>query len=218
MEMTKQRKMLIGVLCVGVSALALDRFVLAPPESASASVEVKADDATAAAAPAPRQPVAATATQQADGEARSLPSYARLTEQLAKAQSLQPLQPESDPFDLPADWRQVISEPVEDPKPVTNVEDAIAMAKQRLSTQFTLELAMSEVTPDGAVKYAVVNGKPMRVGEQIQVKAPGDGGHILEEVYKLSAIDVQSRAVIWESVNHAEGRAPLRFMMRVPNR
>ena len=31
MEMTKQRKMLVGVLCLGIGGLAVDRFVLGAP-------------------------------------------------------------------------------------------------------------------------------------------------------------------------------------------
>ena len=181
MEMTKQRKLLIGVLCFGVFGLVVDRFLLAPPESASAddSSEVQAD---ADVADAPGLGIAAPETvEEPQREASSLPSYASLTERLLALQSSQLAQTPpaeqggDDPFALPKDWSaKPAMQQTPDQAPGGDATDQAFLAKNRLVATLN----------DRGKQRAVVGDNLMKIGDKL------DG-------YTL--IQIAPRRVIWQS-------------------
>ncbi|MFK7789188.1 MAG: hypothetical protein AB8C95_06830 [Phycisphaeraceae bacterium] len=190
--MTKQRKMLIGVLCLGVSGLVVDRLFLAAPESAAADdgeviVEVPAE---APPLPAP-QPVAAQQNEQTD----TLPSYASLAERLVTAQQKQGLQADqtqNDPFDLPAKWQTDRSTPAFEAAQPTQGSG------QRLTAVFKLDGTVRSVIDEKEEIMAVISGgglegRAIRVGQKIRVTSRSG----TYEDYRL--IKVGSRFVVWQS-------------------
>lgn len=199
MQMTKQRKLLVGVLCAGLGALTLDRLVLAPPESASA------DQAQPVAADAsPAAPSGTLLNRQddapdADGEqdASALPSYASLTERLLALQSAQTVQVQqtvgllepdaeqslqgpADPFAVPEDWAPQAQQ--HSAPPPAQTQDAAGKAEQAFLARHRLAATLN----DAGRQRAVVDGKLMTIGDEL------DG-------YKL--IRINPRWVIWESLD-----------------
>lgn len=196
MQMTKQRKMLVGVLCVGLGALALDRLVLAPPDSASADQAQPAPTDADAAGPTgallSRQ--ANEPEQQQNNDTASLPSYASLTERLVAYQSAQTAQAQqandtptpdaaqdpSDPFAVPNDWAPRAPRPSA-PTPA-QTRDAAGQAGQAFLARHRLAATLN----DAGKQRAVVDGRLMMIGDEL------DG-------YKL--IQINPRWVIWESLD-----------------
>lgn len=193
MEMTKQRKMLIGVLCVGVFGLVVDRLFLAAPEQAAADDAEVVAEVVAEVPPTPlntSQPVTTTA---AEGDA--LPSYASLTERLIQAQQHQDQQSDhgrSDPFDLPEQWQADRS------KPTFQGSQPTQGTGQRLVAMFKLDGTVRSVIDGKEEIMAVISGggldgRAIRVGQKIRV-TNSTGTH---EDFTL--IEVGSRYVVWMS-------------------
>lgn len=192
MEMTKQRKMLIGVLCIGLSGLAIDRFFLMTPDTASAD-----DSEESIELPAPLTPSLLTVPEPAAvrEEGDGLPSYASLTERLVLAQqveSVQGIEASTDPFALPQQWRADRS------TPTLEALQPSEGAGQRLSAVFTLDGTVRSVIDDKEEIMAVISGggldsRAIRVGQKIRVtNRRGE-----KEEFKL--IEVGSRYVVWKS-------------------
>jgi|GEM_PF-2375597 len=202
MEMTKQRKMLIGVLCVGIGGLAVDRFVLSTPQSASADDEVLIIESPDA-PPPPLQPSApgtivpgAGEPDEGGADAATLPSYASLTERLVKAQALQgqhELAPESaDPFRVPDQWQAEKSAPQN--------EEVVAATPsgQRLKAVVKLDGTVRSVIDGKEELMAVITGgsykgRAVRIGQKVRIPI----GNEMYEEYEL--VEVGARYVVWRS-------------------
>lgn len=196
MEMTKQRKMLIGVLCIGLSGLAVDRFVLSSPESAAADDQV--EEAVVQTSPAIKPVVEDEPAPQANGElSKALPSYAALTERLLVAQNQQAStvaeQDRQDPFTLPKRWQSdKSSAPTQSDKGVGSKQHT------RITTLFKLDGTVRTLINGREEMLAVISGggldgRAIRVGQKIKVPY-GDG---TSDDYEL--VEVGSRYVIWKS-------------------
>lgn len=196
MEMTKQRKMLIGVLCTGLLGLVVDRLFLATPESAAASeesdvvIEVPAPTGLPALGSGLPTPVDNTASSE-------LPSYASLTERLLVAQQNAvdgASNTRADPFDLPAKWQADRSKPATP----TESQDTPGVSGQRLTAIFTLDGTVRSVIDEEEEIMAVISGggldsRAVRVGQKIRV-ANANG-----ELEEFVLIEVGSRYVVWKS-------------------
>jgi hypothetical protein len=197
MEMNKQRKILVGVLCTGVLGLVVDRMFLVGPESAEADDSDVIEQAAAPptiASPAGSQPALAVAvgTQATD----TLPSYASLTERLVKAQQ-QTSETESperaDPFALPDQWQAQRSTPL----PLQQEPEDTASG-QRLTVVFKLDGTVRSLSKvDGKEELmAVITGggldsRAIRVGQGVRVA--DEAG--MEQSYVL--VEVGPRYVVW---------------------
>ena len=192
MELTKQRKLLIGVLCLGLGGLAVDRFVLGSPESASADEEVITIEAPADLQPSTEQTPALAA---AGEPVKALPSYASLTQRLVQAQ--QQAGPEhladagSDPFAMPQQWQ------IEEARPSSPSNTAPNAKTHRITTLFKLDGTVSTSIDGKDEMLAVISGggldgRAIRVGQKVRV-ADGKGAY---DIYKL--IRVGSRFVVWQ--------------------
>ncbi len=192
MEMTKQRKMLIGVLCIGVLGLVVDQLFLGVPQDAAAD-----DGEVVAVVPPPVTPLSmnqlAPAIEPKDAEA--LPSYASLTERLVQAQQQDDPQGEQDrhdPFDLPKQWQ------TERSKPTFQAEQPTQASGKRLTAVFKLDGTVRSVIDGNEEIMAVISGggldgRAIRVGQKIRVTS-STGSH---EDFKL--MEVGSRYVVWMS-------------------
>lgn len=204
MEMTKQRKMLLSVLGLGLGLLVLDRFVLSAPDSASA--DLRPDIPQQAVAPAPEVPAPDQPEPGVD-TGPSLPSYATLTERLIAAQSSGSAHPggadgqpaeADDPFQLPKDWRPAAADPVPGVKRTAPTQDT--KSAQLLLNSYRLEGTYRSINGEQVEKLAVVSGKPMRIGDTVQVDPSGPGVTSgASRFYMLVDIDTESRTVTWES-------------------
>lgn len=192
MAMNKQRKLLIGVLCLGLGGLVVDRFVLGSPESASADEEVITVELPQASKPTPEQ---AAASASPGEPVKALPSYASLTQRLVEAQQQAgespQIEPNSDPFAMPLQWR------VEEARPIN--QDAIDRTAKthRISSLFKLDGTVSTSIDGKEEMLAVISGggldgRAIRIGQKVRV-ANGNGSY---DIYKL--IRVGSRFVVWQ--------------------
>lgn len=198
MEMTKQRKMLIGVLCLGLGGLAVDRFVIGTPETAAAE-----DEIVTIQAPPDFEPLADPAsvlgeTDDSDGPAKALPSYATLTQRLMNAQAnageQTPAERDGDPFALPQQWQAVKRE-------ILDQEDIEQPKKQHAIT--------SMIKLDGTVRTEIdekdellavitgggLDGRAFRLNQILRV--PDGKGKF--DHYKL--VEIGTRYVIWQDLN-----------------
>lgn len=208
MAITKQQKMLIGVVVAGVCALAADRFLIGPPESASASQGAAISPEAIAANPLVPQAAevpGATTTNAQDPATpgSSLPSFESLTQRLIKAQTTQATQTEPqaqhDPFGLPAGWDKRPTQQAIDaqPKPESTVPEP-------LLSQYKLDGTYRSVV-DGQVKsFAVINGHVMSLGQGIKVRLaqPLAGSESMVEVFRLIKVRTADKGpskVVWES-------------------
>ena len=192
MEMTKQRKMLVGVLCLGIGGLAVDRFVLGAPETASAD-----DEVITAQAPLETEPAAEQAPEPgaAGGSIKALPSYSSLTQRLVQAQEQAGADPQAgqqdDPFALPERWR------VEESRPINQAAPDPVAKTHRISTLFRLDGTVSTSIDGKEEMLAVISGgglegRAIRVGQKVRVP-DGNGSY---DIYTL--IRVGSRLVVWQ--------------------
>ena len=204
MEMTKQRKTLIAVAVVGLGAVALDRFVLGPPESASASTAAQESPAAEDPSMISDEPEAATVPEAGAG----LPSFETLTERLARQAVTPTDQTRPDPFSLPEGWGQRVTTPVPDRPVESAASDIMLLQQYKLDGTFRSADENNQV-----VIFAVISGgdysrKAMQVGAEIKVRLT-NGAQSLEtsqpvEVYQL--IEVGNRAVVWQSQDDSTRR------------
>lgn len=228
-EITKKQKMLIGTIVAGLGALAVDKLVLGPPDSASAG-QAQAVSPTAkkpaAQAAAPNTLGTAVlgggATPAPGGQQQSdqpdLPSFASLTQRMAKLQSSGPAQPvqTGDPFALPEDWQEKKPESV-DKAAVVEPKQAYRQGPKLLLEQFTLNSTYRSSVDNEVKAFAVVNGRVLAVGQSISVKLtkPMAGTDKMVEKFWLAQVKVGSGGpgeVIWES--DYDGR---QVVMRMPS-
>lgn len=199
MEMNKQRKMLIGVLALGLGGLGLDRLVLAPPESASAddgSLAMGGTDAGDSSVPAiPGIEIADPVAQAAEAidQALALPSYASLTERLIQAQTEQAAVALSgdqshDPFALPDSWqgKQTTADVEQPTGPGPDAKDKGFLDRYTLDGTFI----------SGSGRRAVISGRAVRRGQTV-------------EGYRLARIEAR-----WVSWQTPEGKA---LVMQAPD-
>lgn len=196
MELTKQRKILIGVLLVGLSGLGIDRLFLAAPENALASeqavVELLTDDISQVQDSAI---LANAAVEQAlldDG----LPSYAALTDRLIDAQRAMPKaivdEAVRDPFALPQKWQADPATPTFAASPATE------QAANQLNAVFKLDGTVRSVIDGKAEIMAVISGgglagQAIRVGQNIRVTYRSGSYE------DFTLVEVGSRFVVWKS-------------------
>lgn len=203
MEMTKQRKLLITVAGLGLGLLAVDRFVLSSPDSASA--DQAAAPMPEPTATAPVQTVADQAANETAAQA-TLPSFEALTERLAEASSQHRFERRPDPFSMPPDWETVTKTELTVQAPNTS------WSGKALLEQYKLTGTFRSVNQQQEELIATVNGNFMRVGDRVKVLKDGarsDPSGVFE-VYILAEVGV--RSAVWESV--ATGR---RVVMDAPN-
>lgn len=205
MAMNKQRKMLIGVLLLGVGGLGVDRFILGTPDAAAAD-----DSDSAEQAPPEFEPIVAeeTTPDADDEQGGALPSYASLTERLVLAQERQAAAIESnerdDPFSLPEQWQSDKS------KPQVPAGDSQASAKRvHINGVFKLDGTVRSVIDGKEEMLAVISGggldgRAIRIGQKIRI--PNRDGS--SEEYLL--VEVGSRYVVWKSLGGGE-----RIVMKV---
>ena len=199
MKLTKQQKILAAVACLGVGAVAVDRVFLAPPQSASANAvaDAAADAAIAAASPAERQAPAPPTPGDAEDRSSSLPSFASLTDRLAKASTSGPTLSQADPFRVPAEWAPKMTESVQ------TVQAVQSNSEKLLLEQFKLESTIRSIIQDKLEQLAVINGRALRMGDSINVRlgALPDGSERIE-IYEL--ISVASRSVVLQSTENGD--------------
>lgn len=199
MQMNKQRKMLIGVLCLGLGGLAVDRLLLSAPDSAVAEQEDVVDLAT----PPIDANLADAALQGQDPrsaiDADALPSYASLTERLVLAQQQQteaPVSGRDDPFAVPKQWQAQ--------QPETLVKAQEGSPKQhRIASFFKLDGTVRSLNNGKEELLAVISGGGLdgvaiRVKQRIRV--PNSDGP--PEEYEL--VEVGSRYVVWYAIGTDE--------------
>ena len=201
MEMNKQRKMLIGVLCVGLGGLAVDRFVIGSPESAAA--DDQADEEIVQAPPAPELVVEEEPAPQTNGEpSKALPSYASLTERLIVAQGQQATavepQDRHDPFALPEQWHSDKSR-----APTQTGQGGGSKQHVHITGLFKLDGTVRSLIDGREEMLAVISGggldgRAIRVGQKVRV--PYRDGTFDEYVL----VEVGSRYVIWKSLGTGE--------------
>lgn len=199
MAMNKQRKMLIGVLLLGVGGLGVDRFVIGTPDAAAAD-----DTATVEAVVPGIEPIVIDepTTQVGEEQAKALPSYASLTERLVQAQEQQALSHDGnereDPFALPEQWQ---SDKI---KPRISTGDTPASAQGvQINSLFKLDGTVRSLIDGKEELLAVISGggldgRAIRVGQKIRI--PNDRG--ASEEYVL--VEVGSRYVIWKSLSSGQ--------------
>jgi hypothetical protein len=194
MNLTKQQKILAAVAVLGLGAVAVDRLVLGPPQSASASA---ASDVAPAPAARPAddlepgsEPPRGAPTQ---ADTRALPSFASLTERLELAPPVDPGAAGQDPFRLPDAWvPQAVQE-------VQTVQSEQSASSELLLRQYVLDGTFRSVSDQNQEQVAVINGRAMRVGERILVRTGASSDGVASgEVYEL--LKVATRAVVFESV------------------
>jgi len=194
--MTKQRKVLAGIMCAGLGLLALDRLVLAPPQTASADVT----DDTAASVAGPglagsvldgSSPDAApdnTSDNSEAGNVQTLPSFTGLNQRLASTRPAQAAQSEpgdasNDPFALPERWAPERPDPPRpQPQPQTTQDSEALEADRAFVESHTLEAVLDA----GGTQHAVVDRRLLKLGDEL-------GG------YRL--VRINARWVLWESVD-----------------
>ena len=196
MKMNKQRKILIGTLCIGLGGLVVDRFVLGTPGMAAA------DDRDAVIVTP--EPPAAVTPQRSDAEPEvieALPTYASLTQRLIEAQDLISGDTEragsDDPFSLPDQWQSDKS------KPLRQQPAVVETPGQQISDVFKLVGTVRSLIAGKEEMLAVITGggldsRAIRAGQKIRI--PSSNG--LSEEYQL--VEVGSRYVIWLSVRSGE--------------
>ena len=194
MEMTKQRKMLIGVLCLGLGGLAVDRFILGAPESAAADDEIITIQEPQT--PSTLQPLAElNPGPEAPGEApKALPSYASLTQRLiqAKAQAGDPTLAgqQADPFALPEQWQSAKTRPRQE-EPLDPAEK-----EHVISGVFKLDGTVRSLIDEREELLAVISGggldgRAIRLGQVVHV-SNDRGSH---DKYQL--VEIGTRYVVW---------------------
>ncbi len=212
MQMTRQRKMLIAVAGLGLGGLMLDKFVLAPPQSASADeYAVDAEEkAPQAAAPAAADGHSAGTAQ----ASTTLPSFATLTDRLIATSSESTSSSFTDPFKLPDGWiapQSGLNQPEANNNDTTEYEDS----RQLLLEQYKLDGTSRLVSEQGEEIIAVVTGENqsrrlMLVGQTVEVKlkkSTPDGSPAVEH-YRLK--EVGAGFVIWESIDSSKRIAEMR--------
>lgn len=184
MELTKQRKMLIGILGTGILGLVVDRFVLAPPEMASADF-IGAEDLTADEKSVDRL-LSEKPEERIDRQA--LPSFESLTERLIAVQSRQVRQTSQseighDPFAVPEDWQ-----PASAPEPVSEGEFELEDmdSGQNQDQQFLAQHRLDSTFRTAKQFRAVVDRKTLSLGDTLAG-------------YRL--VQINSRWVLWQSID-----------------
>ncbi|MEM6504543.1 MAG: hypothetical protein AAF711_03660 [Planctomycetota bacterium] len=190
MEMTKQRKVLLGIIAAGLVALLVDRFVIGLPDSAEAAMQDISFETQELGPAAEDEPVAEIPAL----DAEVLPSYAGLTERLIEAQSTmeQDTAGREDPFALPEQWR------TDKTKPLIDQETPVDTSDQEITRIFKLDGTVRSLIDEKEEMLAVISGggldgRAIRIGQKIRV--PTDNGPPVE--FKL--VEVGSRYVIWKS-------------------
>ncbi|MFP4144453.1 MAG: hypothetical protein ACLFV3_04860 [Phycisphaeraceae bacterium] len=181
MELTRERKILLAVLSLGLGALMLDRVVLnagaSGPKSATASGASYAvpEEAETPAEPSPKVDTAATPAADA-----SAPALARRLAEVASQERADPTRTR-DAFNPAAPWNAAPEAQRPDP-----AEEALR--------QFAGRHRLTAVMPGGEDPVAVVDGQLLRPGEKLDglrlvAIAPGsatferDGGQVRLELY-----------------------------------
>ena len=206
MEMNKQRKMLLGVLALGVLGLIVDRVFLSAPQSAGAD-----DSDVIVEVPPPSPPSvpgnqATPTTPGTEAESSALPSYASLTERLIRAQEQaegSETHGRDDPFALPEQWQ------AERPKQTTQSQPINPTSSQRLTVVFKLDGTVRSLIDGKEELMAVISGggldgRAVRVGQKIRV------ANTIGEQQEYMLVEVGPRFVVWQNQSTKE-----RIEMRV---
>lgn len=192
MEMTKQRKMLAGIMVLGLCGLALDRFVIGAPDAAEAEMEEITFEAPAFEPVAEDEPEPEVTGEQA----KTLPSYSSLTERLLRAQEQGSAgvipQGREDPFALPEQWQ------TDKTRPGIKQQEEPGQDDQQITRLFKLDGTVRSMINGKEEMLAVISGggldgRAIRIGQKVRV--PGDNG--TQDQYEL--VEVGSRYVIWKS-------------------
>lgn len=167
MELTKKRKIMIGVMAVGIAALAVDRFALGPPAEARAAATARPAESPQASSQPTSAPATATDPTGATDIKTALPDYTGLTQRLAELQKSDVgIDPSTsrDLFAEPPDWAPVVHEPVREAGPRPPIEDPNAFM-----SAYRLESVQLQAV-DGARKttVALINGKEYMEGATLE--------------------------------------------------
>ena len=180
-KLTRKRKWMMGVLALGVGALVMDRTLLGPPETASASDAVAATSDAALVQPAASTDASAVAPATVGGEAPAdLSAFAQRL--AAMPQPTGEAFERDDAFDLPKDWAPT---PLAGPQAVAEDPRERTALARAFHAAHTLNGTMNA---DG-VDVAVVNGQPYRVGAALD-------GFVLKQV--------ANRMALWQSTETGE--------------
>lgn len=196
--MNKQRKILIGVLCSGLGALLIDRIVIGPPQTASASaIDVSLDPlASSQASPIEAQMLTVPVeTNQAD--VQTLPNYQRFHVRLKALRDSTTLDRNNealpsradDPFALPDAWQPAVAQqPAPEPAPSRAQPDQAFLARHQLDATLTTH----------GEQRAVIGNRLLKLGDRL------DGYRIVQ---------IHPRWVLWESI---DGQRPLVMEVKGP--
>ncbi|MEM9413973.1 MAG: hypothetical protein AAGA29_00660 [Planctomycetota bacterium] len=166
-KMTKQRKVLVAVLGVGVCAVVIDRMVLGGPKAANASEQVpgvigEADGAALANETAPTVGDFDASASQPEMGPVDLSDFARRLEGVSVSTS--GVLGRGDVFEPPADWQPSLEEEVDsepDPEPESQIADG------RLGRAFQASHTHDGRMEVGDIEYAIINGNRVSIGDRL---------------------------------------------------
>ncbi|MCE9591975.1 MAG: hypothetical protein K8S99_15820 [Planctomycetes bacterium] len=171
MKLSRERKVFLGILGLGLTALAADRFVISPtgPRSAQASIASVVQDSATQAQPVPAAPEAATAPIAPANTVR----VAHQLESFGQEQGLR-ADETANAFQPSAAW--LAEDEASAPKP-----QSLAPVGPPPAQAFTAAHKLNGVMAKGGGGYAIINGRAVTVGQTVD-------GFRLVEVSRRSAV------------------------------
>lgn len=180
MELTKKRKIMIGLLAVGVTALFVDRLMLAPPKEAQAAGPLVADGPDAAASAADTAAEAAAQSPATSGD--PLPQYAALTDRMRDL--VVPVEPgaaDVNFFAEPEGWAAPEPAEAQPQEPTGPIEDP---------AEFLATCQLSEIMETDKGTAARIGDRKLLVGDTLE-------GFILRGFIQNTRV---GHAAHWESI------------------
>lgn len=184
MELTKKRKIMIGLLAVGLTALVVDRLMLAPPKQAQAAgplVTAVPDAATSSA-----DTTAETATQSPATPGGELPQYAALTDRMRSlAAQVEPDVADVNFFAEPDGWAPPEPTEAQAQEPTGPIEDPVA---------FLAACPLSGIVETNKGTAAKIGDRELFVGDTLE-------GFILRGFIQNTRV---GHAAHWESIKSGQ--------------
>jgi hypothetical protein len=186
MELTRKRKIMIGTLAVGLTALAVDRLVIGPPNTAQAAGPLVTDSPASDTAPVPAEASEPNERErnEADASGQVLPRYAELSERLRSLANTSQARPDeaTDLFAQPDAWAPAEPVAAQAAQPTGPIQDPATF----LATHRLVEIA--DTGRDGVV--AIIGSRKLKVGDTLE-------GFILRGFIQNTRA---GNAAVWESI------------------
>lgn len=164
MKLTRERKILMAVLCLGGGALLVDRVLLEDGQTApqSAAAEQAAFEAHAPDAVSDETEGIMQATMALLSESAEEPMLNERLRETAVAHDASPLQPR-DAFAPSAAWREP-----EAPEPTAEPTSSDPASAKEVAERFRAQHRLDAIMAEGIAGLAIINGRAVRVGQQVQ--------------------------------------------------